>query len=176
MPGRDSGSGAGGQVFDLILQGQAGEAEKLLSARPEKDALYYQGLTAVFLSRGDLAQAQSNLALASQAAPDDPALLVLTAEMAFCNGGMEEAEAGFQKALDTQTAESWEKAEAHFGLGRILRAKGAWPQAVEAFDQALALAPKYAQAHTAKGLALERLGQVKEAMGQFQDRVTACSG
>ena len=48
---------------------------------------------------------------------------------------------------------------------------GKWERAIENYDKAIMLHPKYIRAHINKGIALVELGRVEEAKEWFRDRV-----
>lgn len=60
------------------------------------------------------------------------------------------------------------------GKGQVLLSLGQAEEALSCYDQALAVAPQYAEAHIKKGLALERLKRTEEAIGCY-DRAIALS-
>ena len=154
--------------FTFIHRGQPAEAEKAFSALEGKSPLYYQGMSALFLSRGNLDKAEETLALAERSQPGDPYLLVVKANLALSRGKLDEAAAGYRQALETQKLDGLQQADCHYGLGRVFQAKGDFAHAAVAFDEALRLDPSFLQAYTAKGLALERQGKPQEALDLYQ--------
>ena len=154
--------------FNLIHIGQLAKAEDAFSALAGKSPVYLQGMSAVYLNRGNLEKAEQNLALAQQEQAGAPYLGVLRATLALSQGQLNEAESGYRTALETKGLEGWQQAECYYGLGRIFLARGELPPAVEEFDQALKLDPSYLPAYTAKGLALERLGKSRDALDLYQ--------
>ncbi len=100
--------------------------------------------------------------------PDSPYLLVLAGWIALVEGNLDEAEASFRKALSVEALQSWQRAEVHLGLGRILMKQGFPDQAVVEFDRALDADPSFLQAYTAKGLALERSGKLDAAVAAYE--------
>jgi tetratricopeptide (TPR) repeat protein len=57
--------------------------------------------------------------------------------------------------------------------GFVLRAAGQVPEALAAFDQAIALKPHYAEAYTAKGALLAKQGKTAEAIAAFGQAIEA---
>ena len=64
-------------------------------------------------------------------------------------------------------------ADAHHLLGLALHLIGHPQRALEAFDKALALNPRYHEAHIHRGIVLNELGRLGEAEGAFESAVAA---
>jgi CHAT domain-containing protein len=154
--------------FNLIHVGRVAEAEALFQSFKGEGAIYHQGMTAVYLNRGHLQQAEEAFLVAQQNQPDDPYLKVAQGHLALGKGKLEEAEMAYKQAMRLETMASWQIAECHLGLGRVFLSRGAFYESVEELDQALALEPSLIQAYTAKGLAMERMGKLRGAMAQYE--------
>jgi tetratricopeptide (TPR) repeat protein len=61
-----------------------------------------------------------------------------------------------------------DSAEAYYGLGRVRAARDDYPGAIESFQQACKLFPKFAPAHFAKARAYRRLGQSDKAQEELE--------
>jgi class 3 adenylate cyclase/tetratricopeptide (TPR) repeat protein len=155
-------------AFNLIHVGQLTKAEEIFTTLEGKSPLSSQGMSAVYLNRGNLEKAEQNLSLAQQQEAGAPYVGVIKAHLALNRGQLDEAETGYRKALGAQGLENWQQAESHYGLGKIRLARGETSQAIEEFDQALRLDPSFMQAHTAKGSALERQGKPQDALDFYQ--------
>ena len=153
--------------FNLIHVGQLARAEETFSTLEGKSPLYFQGMSSVYLNRGNLEQAEQNLALAQQEGAGASYLEVIKAHLALSRGQLNESEAGYRKALATKGLEGWQQAECHYGLGRVFLARGEIYQAIDEFDQALQRDPSFMQAYTAKGLAFERVGKPRDALDLY---------
>ena len=154
--------------FNLVHAGQLAKAEEVFSELEGKSPLFYQGMSAIYLNRGNLEKAEDNLVLAQQNQPKARYLGVMRAHLALSQGKLDESEVDYRKALETQGLEGWQQAECHYGLGRVFLARGDLVQAAAEFDQAVRLDPSFLQAYTAKGLALERLGKPRDALDLYQ--------
>ena len=62
-------------------------------------------------------------------------------------------------------------ADIYHSLANDFFMSGEWERAIENYDKAITLYPKYIRAHLNKGIALVELGRVEEAMEWFRDRV-----
>lgn len=154
--------------FSLIRQGQTAKAEEVFRSLKGKTPLYPQGMFTVYLNRGDLRQAEDMLPMMQSNQTDSVYLSIARAHLALAEGNFKEAETGYRSIIEDAKTNHWQRAEAYFGLGRVLFNTGTFPQAVEAFDRALALDSSFLQAYTAKGLALERMGKPREALVHYQ--------
>jgi len=65
-----------------------------------------------------------------------------------------------------------ERAETYYNRAGALKEQNRVPEALAAFDQAIALKPDYAQAHNGRGIALAKLNRSHEAIAAF-DRAVA---
>lgn len=154
--------------FDLVHAGRLAKAEEIFDSLEGRSALYHQGMSAVHLNRGDIEKAADSLVLAQQDQPGAPYLEVMRVHLALSQGKLGEAENGYRNALAMQSLEDWQRAECRYGLGRIYLARGDVVQAAEEFDRAVALDPGFLQAYTAKGVALERLGEPRAALDLYR--------
>jgi class 3 adenylate cyclase/tetratricopeptide (TPR) repeat protein len=156
------------QGFTLIHRGQTTQAEEVFAPLQGKSSLYHQGMSAVYLQRGDLDQAEAALVRGQDQKGETTNSMLLTAQLALGKGHLEESEAAYHKALQNTPRDAWQLAECHYGLGRIFFKRGALSQAAAEFDQALSLDPSFTQALTAKGLVLERLGSLPSAVEHYE--------
>jgi len=62
---------------------------------------------------------------------------------------------------------------AHLGLGNALALSGDNEQALQRYEQALALSPRLPEAEFAAGFALARLGKCKQAETRYRRALTA---
>jgi tetratricopeptide (TPR) repeat protein len=95
--------------------------------------------------------------------PRHPGCTSMLAVIAWQQGRLEEALAGFDAAL--RIARS---AENHFHRGSVLKALGRHEEALADFDAALNLNPAFAEAHLNKGAAMLDMGQPQEALRYFE--------
>jgi tetratricopeptide (TPR) repeat protein len=84
-------------------------------------------------------------------------------ECLLVSAGWEEAGKLYQAIIQEHT----ESAEAYYGLGRVRAARDDYPGAIESFQQACKLFPKFASAHFALARAYRRLGQSDKAQEEL---------
>jgi len=158
----------GEEAFHLLHAGQISRAEGLLQSMTDKNALYYQGLSALALAKGNVEEAREAWKSARSQGSDDPYLDVLAARMALASGDTDEARLSLRKIPAAEKLQPWQQAEIHLDLGRIEMMQGAWNEALQEFDRALQADPAFLPAYTAKGLALERLGRLDGAVASYE--------
>jgi tetratricopeptide (TPR) repeat protein len=154
--------------FNLIHAEQLAKAEGVFTALEGKSPLYFQGMSAVYLNRGNIEKAEHYLWLGQQEETGSPHLDLIKAHLAFSRRQLNESETGYRKVLEVKRLEGWQQAECHYGLGRVFLARGEIPQAIDEFDKALNLDPSFIQVYTAKGLALERSGKLRDALDLYR--------
>jgi tetratricopeptide (TPR) repeat protein len=99
--------------------------------------------------------------------PGPPAELKAMLDLALREhqaGRLVEAAAAYHRILVLRP----DIAEAHHGLGNVLRQQGQFDESASRFEQALALRPDYAEAYYNLGITLWRLGRYDSAVAQFE--------
>ena len=97
--------------------------------------------------------------------PVQKALLVQRTEHADIEGHLRAAEQAIRARLLPKAIAEYREAVKgdprnnllHLRLGLLLKDDGQWPQALEQFEQAIAAAPDYAEAHREKGIAQNKM-------------------
>jgi class 3 adenylate cyclase/tetratricopeptide (TPR) repeat protein/CHAT domain-containing protein len=156
------------QGFNLIHAGQLTKAEETFRGLEKDSSLYLQGMSMIYLKRGNIELAEQTFARAQQQGAGAPYIGVLKAHLALGRGQLDESQMDYRKVLEGKSLENWQQAECYYGLGKVFLARGELPQAVEAFDRSLQADPTFVQAYTAKGLALERQGRPQDALDLYQ--------
>jgi tetratricopeptide (TPR) repeat protein len=164
-----SQSDATGLSFRLMHMGQLAQAEAAVQTVSPKDPRYFEGWSALHLSRGEIDKARDSYHHLLDAAPGRPYSAVLNGHLALLDGKLEQSESAYNNILERSDLEPWQRAECHFGLGRIQLQRNAPDQAAQQFDKVIQLDPAFVQAYTGKGLALERLGELPQAV-EYYDR------
>jgi len=144
------------QAVALHRSGRLAEAESLylrLLADDPRD----------FNARHLLGVMRAQSALALQIKPDDPEALLNHANVLKILGRLDEALAGFERALTTKPG--WPQAENN--RGTVLQALGRHTEALAAYDRALAAAPDYAEGLNNRGSVLQDLKRPAEALAAY---------
>ncbi|HOV86544.1 MAG TPA: CHAT domain-containing protein [Syntrophobacteraceae bacterium] len=167
-PGPNALRRPGEEAFHLLHTGQISRAEGLLQSMTDKNAVYYQGLSALALAKGNVEEAREAWKSARSREPDDPYLDVLAARFALASGNTDEARLSFRKIANEEKLQPWQRAEIHLDLGRIELMRGSLNEALEEFDRALQADPAFLPVYTARGLTLERLGRLEGAVDSYE--------
>jgi len=64
---------------------------------------------------------------------------------------------------------AWPSSRSYYKLGEVLAQRGNWAKAIENFEVALRINPRYIYAHTVLGFAFAIQGRLTEALEQFDD-------
>jgi Tfp pilus assembly protein PilF len=64
---------------------------------------------------------------------------------------------------------AWPSSRSYYKLGEVLAQRGNWAKAIENFEVALRINPRYIYAHTSLGFAFAIQGRLTEALEQFDD-------
>lgn len=155
------------QAWGLYARGQWQQAERqartLLPVRPRDfGVLTLLGILCAQTRRAE--EAESLLARAAGAAPNDP-----TAHNNYGNvlrdlGRAEAALASYRRALELQPA----YAEAHYNLGLVLQALSRHEEALASYDQAIRCNPDYAAAYNNRGVTFREMGRLREALMSYE--------
>src|SRR5262249_51562429 len=122
-------------------------------------------LANLLIPLGEYQEAKQQFLEAIKCTPDDASLYVqlgdsIYVQLGGSNSEIErEAEDAYRKAIQLH-----EKcAEAHYGLGRLLKDQNRWPEAEEEFKAAIHANPNYVNALQQLGLLLQRQNRREEA-------------
>jgi tetratricopeptide (TPR) repeat protein len=127
--------------------GQTARAEKLRQQAAEKASLAERQYQAALAVQPDLLEVRDNLA-----------------RLYYSVGRPADAEAQFRKMI----AQAPDRAEGYFSLAQLLAEdESRLPEAAKLLSKAVQLAPEQARIRYNYGLALQKLGQPKEAGEQF---------
>jgi tetratricopeptide (TPR) repeat protein len=155
---------------EAIAHHQAGrlaEAEvlyrRILDRHPRHpDALHMLGLLAHHA--GHHAAGAELISEAIREAPGEPAFYSNLGNVLLAQGRVDDALAGFRRALDLNP----NFPEAHNNLGNALKASGHLDEALACYGRAVSLRPGFAEAHNNLGLCLAERGQVDEAIPHLE--------
>jgi class 3 adenylate cyclase/CHAT domain-containing protein/Tfp pilus assembly protein PilF len=160
------------KAYVALHSGNIGEAEQqftqLSQGTGEEKARGYEGLAALWFQRGDYQKAQDLCAQVLSADPENVYAQVLTGNIAFNQGSVEEAISAYEAAAKAAHGSPWQKSEAYNRLGRIYAEQNKPEEALSSYDQAINLNPSQLEAYSNKGVVLAGMGKTEEAIGSYQ--------
>ena len=162
------------QINCLLGHYQAGrllEAEELaalLTQQFPKHPFGWEGLAAVLLKSGRLAESLAPMQVVVKLSPQNAEAHSNLGNLLKELGRFEDAEASYRQAITVKP----ELAEAHSNLGVTLNLLGRLDEAEASYRQAIALKPDYAEAHSNLGSTLTVLGRLDEAETSYRQAVT----
>ena len=171
------GSGTGNQAIFAegiahIHAGRLAEAEEIFISMKDDPPLYYQGMSALYLARGDAVKLDQTVSKAEAEGVKALYFDIVKAHLALRRGDLSRASQEYNRALQNESLKSWQKAECYYGLGRIYRARNQGPEALKQFEQASFLDTNYVSAYSAQGLVLEELGRDEDAAISYKKAVS----
>lgn len=93
---------------------------------------------------------------------------VIKGNLLFNNGKYNEAKQLYKEAANFDSPIKWQKGEAFFRLGRISSFQNDPTKALEYYNQAITYDEQNTEIITAKGVLLEKMGELTQAMESFQ--------
>jgi class 3 adenylate cyclase/Tfp pilus assembly protein PilF len=93
---------------------------------------------------------------------------VIKGNLLFDNGKYNEAKQLYKEAANLDSPIKWQKGEAFFRLGRISSFQNDPAKALEYYNQAITFDKQNTKIITAKGVLLEKMGELSQAMESFQ--------
>lgn len=165
------------KAYTALHSGNMTEAEQqftqLSQATGTEKVRGYEGLAALWFQRGDYQKAQDFCAQVLGADPENVYAQVLTGNIAFNRGSIEEAISAYEAATKAGHGSPWQKAEAYNRLGRIYAEQNKPEQALSSYEQAISLNPSQLDAYSNKGVVLAGMGKTDEAIGAYQRALKA---
>jgi len=164
-PDDAAANGALGMVFDAYEQYDAAaicyDRARRLDPRSFR-WLYLLGW--VQAAQGQHQDAAHTLAEALRINADDTFAKLRRADSLLTIGQLDEAGTIYQQVAMAQP----DRADVHYGLGRVSAARGDWQSAMTAYQKACELFPSYGPAHYALATAFRKLGRDAEAQQQLR--------
>ncbi len=154
--------------FMYLQNGDFVNAKKKFLDIKEDDSRSQEGLAAVAyrMREYDKANQLSEKSLKLNAGNLYPR--VIKGNILFDNGNYNKAKELYKEAAHLDTPIKWQKGEAFFRLGRISSFQNNSAKALEYYNQAMAYDEKNTDIITAKGILLEKMGELTQAMESFQ--------
>ncbi|MCX5894598.1 MAG: CHAT domain-containing protein [Proteobacteria bacterium] len=160
-------------AYSLLHANQAERAQRSFEQLPANDYRRFEGLAAVFYEAGDTDKALEMSAKAIEMNPDNVYAHVISGNILFSQGKLDEAAREYEKATQQKRGASWQKAEAFNGLGRIYSAQGDVEKSLTYYGQAASFNPESSVIYTNQGVAFEKRGNIAEAASYYQKAVKA---
>jgi tetratricopeptide (TPR) repeat protein len=128
-----------------------------------------QLLGAIFLQRGDHAEALRHIELALKKSPDNVFVLNNHGIVLERLKRFQDALASFDRAIALRS----EYADAHSNRGNVLKALRRFDEALASYDRAIALRPQFTEAHSNRGDVLCELKRFEEALASCERALAA---
>ena len=148
------------QGYALAFDGKLAEAEEAFGQLDHKT-----GLAHLAVERGDYDAA---LALAGEAAADDPYAHAVAGRALMLSGKLSEAAEAFERTTSVEEMAEWQRSQAVNGQGRVLHATGEVESAVDLYEQAGSLDKYNIVALSNQGAAHRDLGNPERAQEVLQ--------
>jgi class 3 adenylate cyclase/tetratricopeptide (TPR) repeat protein len=154
--------------FMYLRNGDFTNARKKFMEIGEDDSRSREGLAALaYRNRAyDTANQLSEKSLALNTGSLYPR--VIKGNILFDNGKYDEAKQLYKEATNLDTAIKWQKGEAFFRLGRISSFQDNSSKALEYYNQAITYDEQNTDIITAKGVLLEKMGKLTQALELFR--------
>ena len=148
-------------------------AGDLVSARSHLEsadaALPYQAdilaaLLEIDAAEGRIEESAERIELAVAESPDNATLQLVSGELALMKGQLENAEAAYRRAIETDERTT----EAYSRLADLYARTGRTGETIETYEAALAIDPAQPRLHHTLGLLYERTGELSSAVDHYE--------
>ncbi len=158
--------------YAALKTGNYSEAEqtfkKLSHRKGEGEIRGKEGLSAVYMKKGETDKALLLATEVEKKAPDRSYAHVVKGDVLYSQGKREAALIEYHKAAEKQEGEPFQKAVAFNQLGRIQANQGNFDSARKLYDQAVDINPYYIEATSNKGVTYEKEGNWEKALEAFK--------
>ena len=158
--------------YAALKDGDLDEAEQtfhnLSKEQGKGEVLGKEGLSMVYAKKGQGEKALKVAKEVEQKAADRAYVHVVKGDLLYSRDKKEEAEAEYKKAINKNTAETYQKALAYNKLGRIYASQGEYEKSRSLYDQAVAIDPFYIEATSNKGVTYEKEGDWDKALEVYR--------
>lgn len=155
------------QAFNLLRSGEVDEAKNIFLGFGEKDPKCQEGLAAIAYQKSayDKAKEFCDRSIAADGTLFYPR--VIKGNIFFDNGETEQAREVYTEALNYSPALKWQAGELYFRLGRLSSMESDPEKALQYYDKAMDLDRANADIVTARGVVLEKMGELDKALGSY---------
>ena len=155
-----------------IKEGNLAKAEKIFQTiskdKGSGEFAGKEGLSAVYARTGDTEKALKLADEVVQKAPERTYAHVVKADILYSQNKKQEAEAEYRKAIESKTAQPYQKAVALNQFGRFFASVGNYEEARTLYDQAVDVDPYYIEAMSNKGMTYEKEGNWDKALSEYR--------
>jgi tetratricopeptide (TPR) repeat protein/peroxiredoxin len=152
--------------------GEVDQAEETFNSIPsdstEGQKLQQEGMSEVYLAKGDFDKAWDTANKLEQTAPDSATANVSKAKVLINKGKTDEAEKELAKGAEKKSTFVFQKSEAINKQGRLTAKRGENDKAINLYAQAEEIDPFNIEATSNKGLLLEKEGALDQALESYR--------
>jgi tetratricopeptide (TPR) repeat protein len=134
----------------------------------EGKKLQQEGLSEVYLAKGDFDKAWSTASKLEQTDPESAAANVSKAKVLINKGDHNTAEKELAKGVEKEATFIFQQSEAINKQGRLVANRGEAEKAIDLYAQAEEIDPFNIEATSNKGLLLEREGELNQALNAYR--------
>lgn len=155
-----------------LRSGKIDEAENTLKTIPSHSSkdkvLKEEGMSEVYLAKGDFEKAWASAKTLEKTAPKSGAANVSKAKVLLSKGEKEAAEKELAKGITKESTFTFQKSEAINKQGRLKASRGDTQAAMDLYSQAEDIDPFNIEATSNKGLLLEKEGRLDQALNAYR--------
>ncbi|WP_419656873.1 tetratricopeptide repeat protein [Desulfosarcina variabilis] len=159
-------------IISSLERGQPETARKMIDRLPtdqeEAKVFKQEGLAQVYFKTGDFEKAWASAEKLEQISPERARSYIIKGEILAQKGKVEEAEKELTIAAKKKTALKYQSARVKNRIGLIKARQGKNREAIELFSQGEEIDPYFIEATSNKGVALERQGQLDQALEAYR--------
>jgi tetratricopeptide (TPR) repeat protein len=158
------------QGYAALKEGNLVEAEKNfqdVSEKPTGKIVGKEGLAAVYAQKGEIGKALKAAKEVEQAAPERGYVHKVKGDIYYSQGKMAEAGDEYQKSVEKQETEDFQRAEAYNKYGRFQASLENFEIARGLYDLAVDINPYYIEATSNKGMTYEKEGKWEKAIESY---------
>ena len=156
-----------------LQSGNVDQAEETFSGIPAESAegkrLREEGMSEVYLAKGDFDKAWETAKKLETTAPESAAANVSKAKVLMRKGEKQAAEEELAQGITKESSFAFQQSEAINKQGRLLANRGASEDAIDLYSQAEEIDPFNIEATSNRGLLLEQEGHLDKALTAYRE-------
>lgn len=130
----------------------------------KEDTTKYETAALTSYTEGSFKEALEAVQTMESKNPDHRLIYLIRGNISLREGKLDEAEAGFQKALKAKKGTAQQRAQAFIGLGRIASLRKQSDAALKYYQQSVEAAPESSQGYLSQALIYEDTGKYNDAL------------